>query len=106
VDQAPEQDRNSAAPLSAKGFIAVAIPQALVWLLTTCTLQDAGRVSGVYSLVLVGYWGAIGLVWLLRVIRGRSLNRVVAVSGWLPPVGCLLWIVAVRAVAHLSERGT
>jgi hypothetical protein len=66
--------------------------QLLMWLFTSTGL-DGGFAWGVYSCVLLGYWGAVWLLWALGFARGRSLGRVVAASGWIPPAACVLWLM-------------
>ena len=46
-----------------------------------------------YTCMLLGYWGAVWLIRALPFGRGRSLGLIVAVSGWLPPVACGLWLL-------------
>jgi hypothetical protein len=66
--------------------------QLLVWCITATGL-DACFACNVYSCVLLGFWGIIWLIGTLGFARGWSLGRVVAATGWLPPVGCGIWLL-------------
>src|SRR5262245_41887888 len=87
----PPQNFSTASPTTIV-FVAVAVLQLLMWLFTYTGL-DGGFVWGVYSCVLLGYWGVVWLIWALRLARGLSLAWVVALSGSLPPVACGLWLL-------------
>jgi len=71
--------------------VLVAVPQLVVWLFTASIL-DGGTVW-VYSVVLWVYWGVAWQISAPRHPDGWSFARVLAVSGWLPPVGCALWLL-------------
>ncbi|SRR5260370_1166224 len=93
MDEARERDQNSPTALpTAKAFVPVAVLQLLMWCFTL-TGADAGFAWGVYSWVLLGYWGVVWLIWAVRLARGLSLVRLVAATGWLPPVGCGFWLL-------------
>ena len=94
MDEARGPDRNSpTASPTAKALVPVVALHLLMWCFITGTSTDAGFASSVCSCVLLGYWGVVWLLWALRIIRGRSLNWVVAVTGWFPPVGCGVWLM-------------
>src|SRR5262245_17793187 len=87
----PAQNSSTASP-TAIVIVAVAVPQLLMWLFTYTGL-DGGFVWGVYSGVLLGYWGVVWLIWTTRLAHGRSLAWVVAATGSLPPVACGVWLM-------------
>jgi hypothetical protein len=72
--------------------VLVAVPQLLLWLFTASML-DGEVIWWVYSVVLWVYWGVAWQISAPRHPDGWSLARVLAVSGWLPPIGCALWLL-------------
>ncbi len=100
MDKARKPDPNSPTPSpTAKAFAPVVVLQLLMWCCTS-TGTDGGFAWGVYSYVLLGYWGMIGLIRALRVACGRSLVRLVVATGWLPPVGCGFWLLWLSGLFH------
>jgi len=92
MDEAREPVRNSPTALTtAIAIVLVAGPQLLVWLFTASLLDSV--VWWVYSIVLWVYWGVAWQISAPRHPDGWSFARVLAVSGWLPPVGCALWLL-------------
>ena len=85
------RDQGIASP-TAKTIVPVAALQLLMWCFTS-TGADGGVAWGVYSWLLLGYWAGVWLIWAVRLARGRLLGRVIAATGWLPPVGCGFWLL-------------
>jgi hypothetical protein len=98
VDDATEQ-RPSAASLAIAPFIVATLPQVLVWLFVMGGM-DGGFLFTVYSLTLAGYWGIIGLAALLSVLTRRRAAWIVATTGWLPPLACVLWLLYRTGFLH------
>jgi hypothetical protein len=90
---AKDPDTLTASPF-AEAVVVVAVMQALIWLVSAALL-DGGVVCGLYSRLLVAYWTTVSLLGVARVARGRSLGRMVAISGWLPAACCLLFMFRV-----------
>jgi hypothetical protein len=92
MDKEPEPAHNVPAASTTAGFVFVAVLQLMVWLFTATGL-DAGFVWGAYSCLLLCYWGVIWLICGLGFAKGRSLSWVVAVTGLLPPVGIVVFLL-------------
>jgi hypothetical protein len=94
MDKTREHVSKSPTTSPAKVYaMAALLLQALMWLFT-CTGTDAGFAWSVYSGALLGYWGLVWLIWATYFGSRQSLWTIVAVTGWMPPVGCGLWIAS------------
>jgi hypothetical protein len=64
-----------------------------MWLFTA-TIVDGNFRQVFYTCLLLGYWGGIWLIPQRIFPHGRPLGWLLAVFGWLIPVGFGLWLFA------------
>ena len=77
--------------------VSTAIVHLFVWSLTAALL-DGGVVCGMYSRLLAAYWLIVGSFRLFRVVRGRSFDRVLIATAWLPVAICALMLFRIIRV--------
>jgi hypothetical protein len=74
--------------------VAEVIVAQLIVLFFAASLTDGGSICGMYARMLAGYWLAVGVARLFRLVYGRSFRRLLIATAWMPVATCLVWATA------------